>query len=173
MPDAVRAVADRAHTAALLLAAALGDPDPAAVTSAAWQAVRADPELTVETIPAALLAQVLSSAATTGDPATPPTPLGTFAPGGDRWAGWWETEPPAWPDGFEPGTAQVVAALRQLPVAARSALVLRHSAGLAAAKVGRLLGHRGDVGLLVERARQQYLVAIDRTVTEETVDERG
>ena len=165
-PD--RSAADRAHGLALLLAEVLAE-DSAAATDRAWRAVLADPAVTPSTLLPALLGQVLAGAAAAAPPIDARPPLGSFVRAGDQWAGWWDREPPEWDAGFAPQRKHAVAALRRLPVASRAALVLRDAAGLPVAEVGRLLGHRGDAGLLVESARQEYLVAIDRVVA----DERG
>ncbi len=93
-------------------------------------------------------------------------PLGTFAPEGDRWEGWWDKEPPPWPPGVTPKARHVVAALRRLPLLLRAVLLLRDVAGLGPADSAALLDNDHlDQPELLQHARDAYLVELDRELT--------
>jgi len=90
-----------------------------------------------------------------------PTQLGTFNVRGHPWEGWWDEEPPTWPDGAVPTSTQVLAALHRLAAVHREALVLHDLAGLTPAEVGQLVCGVAEPERLLDGAREGYLCAID------------
>jgi DNA-directed RNA polymerase specialized sigma24 family protein len=91
-------------------------------------------------------------------------PYGTFNPAGDRWEGWWQDEPPAWPPDAVPRREQVLGALRRLSRRQRAVLVLRETAKLTVTQVGEVVDGGGNLEHLLESARDAYLVELDREV---------
>ncbi len=92
--------------------------------------------------------------------------LGTFAPPGDRWEGWWDKEPPPWPEGFTPQPEQVAAALGRLPLQLRAVLVLRDVGGLSPEDSAAALDNDHlDQPELLQRARDAYLIELDRELS--------
>jgi hypothetical protein len=169
-PAAVEEVVARDYGVSALFAE-VATEDPGAVLDAAW---RAHVQAIGDGSRRGDLRRELLRAIWAVRPDGPTTPraqlptmaeLGTFAPDGDRWAGWWDKEPPPWPDGFVPSTADVVTALRRLPLGVRAVLVLRDVAGLAAPDSADVLDndHLGQPALL-EQARDAFLVELDREV---------
>jgi hypothetical protein len=92
---------------------------------------------------------------------------GTFLGEDDPWAGWWDEEPPAWPPGLTPEPGQVLAALRAVPPGPRLLLVLRDVAALREDQAETVSGYgRKEQEVLLESARESYVVALDVAVRE-------
>lgn len=115
--------------------------------------------------PGALLGQVIAvlderqllDAAPVPEPKAP-----AFLPSDDRWAGWWEEDPPEWPPDVELGWPQVIGALRRVPLGLRVLLVLRDAAGLSPDEAEPIVNVRGSgQASLLDEARQAYVAAID------------
>jgi len=92
-------------------------------------------------------------------------PEHTFFGAGDRWEGWWDRAPAPWPDGKRPERKQVLNALSRLSVQQRAALVLRDVAGLQASQVMEVLTPVGEVDILLDSAREAYVVELDREIS--------
>jgi hypothetical protein len=167
-PTAVRALIERDYAVAVLFARVIvSDGDPTPAVEFAWQQLLAD--LVAGTVNAGLRAALLARVASTLEAAEESTvltrraALGTFMADGDRWEGWWDDPPPAWPQDAVPRPEQVLQALRQLPLEFRELLVLRDVAGLSAEEVGFVLGDSAEGHTtLLESAEEAYLVELDR-----------
>lgn len=95
----------------------------------------------------------------------PGVPLGTFVADGDRWEGWWDKEPPPWPEGSQPRAEDVLTALRRISAEPRAVLVLRSIASLDADDTAFVLGNdRAKQADLMTDARRAYVVELDREV---------
>jgi hypothetical protein len=90
---------------------------------------------------------------------------GAFQPPENRWAGWWIADQVAWPDGTVLTAAQVVRALRRLPVGPRVLLILRDAAAIPAEAAEPIVHLAADqqAGRL-DAAREAYLAAIEDEV---------
>ncbi|MFA1549450.1 hypothetical protein [Actinomadura chokoriensis] len=92
---------------------------------------------------------------------------GTFLGEGDPWAGWWEEEPPVWPPDLTLAPDQVLAALRAVPPGPRLLLVLRDVAALREDQAEMVSGYtEKEQEILLESARESYVVALDMLVKE-------
>jgi hypothetical protein len=83
-------------------------------------------------------------------------------PDDDRWAGWWEIEPPTWPAQVELTADVVLRALHHVPIIPRIILILRDAAKISATEVESIL-QRGELQqtALLDAAREAYVFAID------------
>lgn len=168
--SAVRELLAREYPVALFFAQAVaGDDGAEGVVAEACARLLADVRQGVVSggLRAALLrrvALILPDADAAGV-STPSAPLRTFVAAGDRWAGWWDIEPPPWPPSVVLQPEQVLRALRRLPRAGRILLVLRDVAGLGAEDAEAVFGAGPDRhAMLLELARDAYLVELDREV---------
>jgi hypothetical protein len=186
-PSAVRELLEREHPVAAFFARVVAPEDrpdrPDRMVAVAWERLLAgimDGTVT-DGLRAALLSSVAAALKADEDakganpakqPERPALPgqLGTFAAAGDRWEGWWQDEPPAWPPEAVPQPDQVLRALRRLSPEQRAVLVLRDVAGLpapeaeAAAEAAAALDGARDLDALLISARDAYLVELDREV---------
>jgi Sigma-70, region 4 len=166
---AVRALLERHHAVVDLLVRAMADRDDTGpVLQDAWRG--AVSEILEGSLRDGVRTRVLGRAlagATDGrleEQATSSASPGSFCAAGDRWEGWWETEPPPWPPGAVPRPDQVLRALRRLPPRQRAVLVLRDVAGLSMEDVAAAAGDDRHLGSVLETARETYLRELDREV---------
>jgi hypothetical protein len=153
-----------------------GEPDPGGCVAAAWRRVlvrAAAGECRAGLLRAELVAEVFAALRAAGevDDAEPAGAgwRGSFLPAGDRWAGWWDVEPAGWPPGATPSPAQVLAALRGLPVRLRVLLLLREAAGVPPARAGALLGIPPEVErALTDQARTSFVGLLDTYLVPDT-----
>ncbi|MDQ3764405.1 MAG: hypothetical protein M3460_23440 [Actinomycetota bacterium] len=88
-------------------------------------------------------------------------------PEDDRWAGWWEIEPPAWPVQAELTADVVLRALHCIPIVPRIILILRDAAKLSATEVESIIQRdESHQTALLDAAREAYVCAIDDQVTQ-------
>lgn len=167
--SAVRDLLNRDYPVAVFFASAItGGPDAVRVVAAACENLLA--EIVMGGLSGGLrrtlLAQVAAALVDASSEERPGTrgPLGSFAAAGDRWEGWWQDEPPAWPPGLLPYPEQVLHALRRLPAKHRAVLVLRDVGQLSAFEAAAIIGGAGNLDTLLESAREGYLVELDREV---------
>jgi DNA-directed RNA polymerase specialized sigma24 family protein len=99
----------------------------------------------------------------TSDVQPPAAPA--MLPADDRWAGWWEDEPPPWPEDAELGRENLLRAIRRLPLGWRALVVLRDVAGLTPAEAEPIV-HRstGQQNAVLDAARQGLLNVLDTTL---------
>ena len=157
------------------------EPAAGAAVRRAWQRVLAtvaDPARrtpAAEVVRAELLRLVIEELARAGDldNAAPAPPLGQqFLPAGDRWAGWWAGTVPVWPEHRPATRADVLRALRRMPVGLRAVLVVRDAAAVSADTAVAVLGAGpGAQAELLEQARLAYVTALDLTMTEHGPDD--
>lgn len=176
--DDLHAVVRRHHGVAELLASALaadagGGPEPAADAAVrrAWRRVLtpvdAPARLAPELVRAELLRLVIDelSQADELDTAAPAPAEPPFLPAGDRWEGWWAGTVPAWSGSTPPRRAEVLRALRRMPVGLRAVLVVRDAAAVPAGAAVAVLGvGPGVQAELLEKARLAYVTGLDREV---------
>jgi DNA-directed RNA polymerase specialized sigma24 family protein len=169
-PSALLELLERDHPATLFLARALvGDHLAEAVVAKAWEDVIA--AIASGRVTGALRAAAMSSvmAAHRVDDLMEQLgvrmPLGTFAPPGDRWEGWWDNEPPPWPQGAIPQPDQVLRAVRRLPTKQRTVLVLRDVARLSLTEVALIIGSPTALDSLLNAAREAYIIELDREMS--------
>lgn len=163
----VRELLERDYPVAIFFAHAVAEADVAeSVVAEAWEGLLADVvncDVT-DGLRAALLSRLATALGTTDSIDQPAVaePLGTFTQEGDRWEGWWDAEPPPWPENTVPQPEQVLRVLRRLPVKLRAVLVLHDVAQLSASEVAAALAVVRPLATLLDSARDAYLVEIDR-----------
>jgi hypothetical protein len=168
---AVQELLDRDHPVAALFARlAVSGGDPQGAVERAWQQFFAD--VVAGTILGSLRTALLVRVAAAGGAATqarslPHRPsLGTFTSAGDRWEGWWDKEPPAWPTNTAPRPDQILTVLLRLPPKLRELLVLRDVAELSEAEASLVLGDAVDgQPAIFESAEEAYLIELDREMS--------
>jgi len=85
-----------------------------------------------------------------------------FLASGDRWAGWWEEDPPDWAPGAALLRPHVLAALRKVSVGLRVLLVLRDAAGISPEEAEPIVNVPGSgQNRLLDRGRQAFVAALD------------
>jgi hypothetical protein len=162
----------RDHAAAVFFAHVMDASDPQRTVATAWEELLAamgrgagGDDLRVGLF-GRLAAAVGADGRTADRPDTRPDRPGTFVGPDDRWEGWWDREPTAWPASADIGPARVAAAVRRLPVNLRGVLVLRDVADLTAEQTSAVLpAARSHQATMLESARDAYLIALDREVT--------
>ena len=99
-----------------------------------------------------------------GDDTAVPVP-GPYLPAGDRWEGWWVDDDAVTPITAALRRAQVVAALRRLPLGLRVLLVLRDGAGLLPEDAAELVaGSEDQQDALIASARVGFIWLIDEQI---------
>ncbi|MGC1732160.1 MAG: hypothetical protein WA731_05730 [Pseudonocardiaceae bacterium] len=95
-------------------------------------------------------------------------PYSFSPPQDDRWAGWWEIDPPTWPASVELTAAVVLRALRRVPIIPRIILVLRDAAKISVTDVESILQRDEPRQIaLLDAAREEYVFAIDTQIATE------
>ncbi|TML22024.1 MAG: hypothetical protein E6G35_16605 [Actinobacteria bacterium] len=90
---------------------------------------------------------------------------GPYLPAGDRWEGWWVDDDAVTPITAALRRAQVVAALRRLPLGLRVLLVLRDGAGLLPEDAAELVaGSEDQQDALIASARVGFIWLIDEQI---------
>jgi hypothetical protein len=111
----------------------------------------------------------LDSASGDGTPATP----GPYLPDGDRWAGWWVEDDAVPPLAGRPHRAQVVAALRRLPLVSRVLLVGRDGGNLPLAQAATLVnGSPEQLDQPLAAARTRYIELVEELMEGPTDEPR-
>jgi len=179
-PAAIVAWIERDHPMAeFLFNAAVSAPEPTGTSVAepdsellarAWRAALAEVggETRPERLRTILLREVLYALddagrldPAPGDDADVPVP-GPYLPTGDPWEGWWSDDDAVAPLTAALRRAQVVAALRRLPLGLRVLLVLRDGAGLRAEDAADLVAGSADQqDALISSARVGFICLID------------
>jgi hypothetical protein len=165
----------RDHTLADLLARAVaGDGGPGDAVAHAWILLISDVTQgrTTRGLRAALLTRVITVLQDRDQldesKVTSAKHYSFLPPDDDRWAGWWEIEPPTWPVRVKLTADVVLRALHRIPIVPRIILILRDAAKLSAAEVESIL-QRGEPQqtALLDAAREAYVRAIDDQVATE------
>ena len=166
---AVDALLTRDYPATDLLArsAAAAGADVAECVALAWERFIGDFAVRSSTDGArgALLEQVVTvldeRQLLDATPVPAPKPP-AFLASDDRWAGWWEDNPPEWPPDAALSWPHVIGALRQVSLGLRVLLVLRDAAAISPEEAEPIVNVPGSrQAALLDEARQAYVAAID------------